>query len=349
MEIFHILSRHLEEDEVCQVSEVDEHEEDALFFTELISCPDEWEEEEWYRCCRHKYDIHIWCIEKRQWRHYRGESEYHEEIHDIWSHDISDGDISISPASCDDRGRELWSARTDGDDRETDNRLRESEHFREVYSTCHEELPTEEEDSDTSDDPEGCLRSWVDNLDFLALIWGEVMMLQWVERIRYRHQKEYDTIDTTYHIPSCSVEESITHEEEKYEARQDDDREIEKSSIFREDYRWYDGCDTEYEKYIGNIGTEHIPYRDLSVSPDTRHDGDNELWHTRANSDDRETDDSFWDTVFFRDRDSTIDEGITSECEEYESCDDKKEWHEYFHKRELRIIFGIVLIFVWKQ
>lgn len=157
MDIF--LSGYLEEDEICEVSKVDEHEESSLFFTEFISCPDEREEEEHDRSKHHNDSIHIGCIKKRQWCHYRRESEYHEKIHDIGSDDISDGDVSISPASCDDRRGELWSTRTDGDDREADDGLRESEHLRKVYSACHEELSTKKENRDTSDDPECCLCS----------------------------------------------------------------------------------------------------------------------------------------------------------------------------------------------
>ena len=81
--------------------------------------------------------------------------------------------------------------------------------------------------------------------------------------------KEYDRIDTSDDIANRSIEEKITRKEREKQGYQDRDWQIKKSRRSRKRDRSNDRCDTEDEKNIGNIGTEHISDRNLCIATDS--------------------------------------------------------------------------------
>lgn len=130
-----------------------------------------------------------------------------------------------------------------------------------------------------------------------------------------------------------AIEKCITHKNKEKYTTQNNYRKIEKTSIFRKEYRGYHSSNTQYEEDIRDIWSKDISDRDLCISLDTCDDRNDEFWHTRSDSYDRQSDDRLRNLEFLSNRNSAIDKDISSKCKKDQSCYNKPNRKKNIHKK----------------
>ena len=188
-------------------------------------------------------EYHDWChepnenisnsrLEKRERSNRTRYPKYDEDIHDIRPNNITECNIAISFSCCNDRSCKLWSTCPYGYDRESNNCLRKSK--TRSYRDCpiDQEFTSDEERYYASADPYECLSERVTCLDELFILMIKTVMLDRIKDVCNSYREEYDTINTTQKIATCSVNQLITGHEEKQKGSKDDKWNIESARSF---------------------------------------------------------------------------------------------------------------------